>query len=220
MLKIGDTINLEPIYNPSGEKYKCRLVERIDNKLYIDYPINEETGKTVYLLNGTQLKAFFIENNTSVYFFDTTVLGRVKQSIPMIVISYPEDESLFRIQRRQYVRVETPVDVAIESIQNEFNPFVSITHDISAGGASLILPTKVDVEPGTVIKTLFVLPSLSEDNQYITLNSKVIRKVEGKKGERNKISTQFIDTTENEQQLLIRFCFERQLEMKKRGIQN
>ncbi|WP_449536772.1 flagellar brake protein [Ferdinandcohnia sp. Marseille-Q9671] len=220
MLKIGDTIQLEPAFNPKGEKYRCRLVERKDNKVYIDYPVNVKTGKTVYLLNGTQLKAFVAGDGSSAYFFDTTVLGRMKQTIPMIVLSFPSQESIYRIQRREYVRVETPVDVALHSLNEEFSPFVSITHDISAGGASIILPFAKALTPGKNIMTHFVLPTLSEDYHYVTFTSHVIRIVEGKSGERNKASVQFIDITDTDRQFLIKFCFERQLLLKKKGVKS
>lgn len=218
MLKIGDMINLEPTINPKNEKYRCRVVERKENKLYIDYPVNAKTGKTVFLLNGTQLKAFVTGDSTSAYFFDTSVLGRVKQNIPMIVLSFPGEDSMYKIQRREYVRVETPVDIAIHCLHGEFPPFVSITHDISAGGASIILPSSKTLRPGVDIHTHLVLPTLSDDYQYVTFKSHVIRIVEGRNGERNKASIKFVDISESDRQLLIKFCFERQLLLKKKGI--
>ncbi|WP_099351713.1 flagellar brake protein [Fredinandcohnia onubensis] len=218
MLKIGDMINLEPTTNPNGEKYRCRVVERNEHKLYIDYPVNTKTGKTVYLLNGTMLKAFVAGDSTSAYFFDTSVLGRVKQNIPMIVLSFPGDDQMFKIQRREYVRIETPVDVAIHSMNGEFQPFVTITHDISAGGASIILPSSKSLNPGADINTYFVFPTLPDEYQYVSFKSKVIRIVEGKNGERKKASIKFVDVTESARQQLIKFCFQRQLLLKKKGI--
>ncbi|MEH7236878.1 flagellar brake protein [Bacillus sp. JJ1562] len=218
MLKIGDMINLEPTINPNGEKYRCRVVEKMENKLYIDYPVDNKTGKTVFLLNGTQLKAYVVADSTSAYFFDTMVLGRVKQNIPMIVLSLPGEDSMYKIQRREYVRVETPVDVALHSLDGEFQPFISITRDISAGGASIILPTSKTLIPGIDILTHFVLPTLSDDYKYVTFRSDVIRIVDGKNGERNRASIKFVDVNESDRQLLIKFCFERQLLLKKKGI--
>lgn len=218
MLNIGDMITLEPSINPNGEKYKCRVVEIMENKLYIDYPLNNKTGKTVFLLNGTQLKAFVTADSTSAYFFDTAVLGRVKQNIPMIVLSFPSMDSMYKIQRREYVRVETPVDVAIHSLNGEFQPFVSITRDISAGGAAIILPSSKTLIQGVDILTHFVLPTLTEDYLYVTFKSNVIRIVEGKNGEKNRASIRFVDISESDRQLLIKFCFERQLLLKKKGI--
>lgn len=89
MLKIGDTLMLEPKYSNSFETYKCRLVERIGNDLYIDYPVNTITKRTVFLLDGTQLKVTFVGADSSVYLFESEVMGRVKQKIPMLILSYP-----------------------------------------------------------------------------------------------------------------------------------
>ncbi len=212
-------INLEPAINPNGEKFRCRVVEKMENKIYIDYPVNNKTGKTVFLLNGTQLKAFVVGDSTSAYFFDTIVLGRVKQNIPMIVLSFPGENSMYKIQRREWVRVETPVDVAIHSLNGEFHPFVSITSDISAGGAAIILPPSKTLITGVDIITHFVLPTLSDEYHYVTFRSDVIRIIDGKNGERNKASLKFVDINESDRQLLIKFCFERQLLLKKKGIQ-
>ncbi|WP_338470113.1 flagellar brake protein [Niallia sp. XMNu-256] len=58
MLTIGDTLILEPRDNEHSEKYKCRLVEKSDGIIYIDYPINMKTNQTTFLVDGTQLKVF------------------------------------------------------------------------------------------------------------------------------------------------------------------
>ena len=39
-----------------------------------------------------------------------------------------------KIQRSQFVRIETAVDVAIHPMNREFEPFTAMTEDISAGG--------------------------------------------------------------------------------------
>ncbi len=38
-----ETIHTEPL-----ERYKCKVVEVDDAKIYIDYPIQVETNKTVF----------------------------------------------------------------------------------------------------------------------------------------------------------------------------
>lgn len=218
MLNIGETVTLEPINNVDGEKYRCRVVEKKGDKLYIDYPINEQTGRTVFLIDGTQLRASFVGKDNTVYLFETAVLGRYKQTIPMIILTYPGKDGLVRIQRRQYVRIDTAIDVAVHPINKEFYPFVTVTSDISAGGALLILPNNSKVKPGIHIHTWFVLPLLSGEYGYLKLTSKVIRIVPGENGERDKASLELIEVKENERQLLIKFCFERQLLSRKKGL--
>lgn len=218
MLNIGETVTLEPINNVDGEKYRCRVVEKKGDKLYIDYPINEQTGRTVFLIDGTQLKASFVGKDNTVYLFETGVIGRYKQTIPMIILTYPGKDGLVRIQRRQYVRIDTAIDVAVHPINKEFYPFVTVTSDISAGGALLILPKNSNVKAGLHIHTWFVLPLLSGEYSYLKLTSRVIRIVPGENGERDKASLELIEVKEHERQLLIKFCFERQLLSRKKGL--
>lgn len=218
MLNIGETVTLEPINNVDGEKYRCRVVEKKGDKLYIDYPINEQTGRTVFLIDGTQLRASFVGKDNTVYLFETAVLGRYKQTIPMIILTYPGKDGLVRVQRRQYVRIDTAIDVAVHPLNKEFYPFVTVTSDISAGGALLILPNNSKVKPGILIHTWFVLPLLSGEYSYLKLTSKVIRIVPGENGERDKASLELVEIKEHERQLLIKFCFERQLLSRKKGL--
>ncbi|WP_113884512.1 MULTISPECIES: flagellar brake protein [Cytobacillus] len=218
MINIGETMLLELTYSEKSEKYKCKLVEREGNNLYIDYPIKQETNKTAFLLDGTQLKATFLAEDGTVYLFESEVMGRVKLKIPMMVLSYPGDEHLVKIQRRQFVRVETPVDVAIHPESNEFTPFVSITDDISAGGAAIIAQTSSSLKASMQIQTYLVLAMQNGDNYYLRLKSKVIRVSEPQNG-KSFISVQFLEVSPRDRQLLLRFCFDRQLAMKKKGLE-
>jgi c-di-GMP-binding flagellar brake protein YcgR len=216
MINIGDTIILEPKHSSEDEKYRCKLVEKNGEQLYIDYPVSMKTAKTVFLLDGTQLKGSFVGKDNTVYLFETEVQGRVKQKIPMITLSYPGKDQLVRVQRRQYVRVDTSVDVAVHSAKGEFSPFVTVTSDISAGGAALILPLNSELKSGTIIDCWVVLPMQSGDYHYIMLRSRVIRVLPGQNGDRSKMPIEFINITESERQLLIRFSFERQLNLKRK----
>lgn len=218
MINIGDVLLLEPSHSEKVEKYKCKIVEKSENKIYIDYPVNMETNRTVFLMDGTQLKGTFVSEDGSVYLFESEVLRRVKQKIPMIVLSYPNDEYLVRIQRRQFVRVETAVDVAIHPIHTEFSPMISITEDISAGGAAIICQNTSAILPNMMIDNWFVLPMQNGEIHYLKLKSKVVRILE-RKDSKPVASVQFVETSPSDRQLLLRFCFDRQLAYKKKGLE-
>ena len=217
MIKIGDHIILEHKYSENFEQYKCKLVERQGNDLYIDYPINTSTNRTVFLLEGTPLKAIFATDSGSQYYFDTEVKGRIKLNIPMVVLSYPGKEHLIKIQRRQYVRVETSVDVAVHSYKGEFPPFTTVTDDISAGGTALIVGKNSGLKPGMEIESWFVLPMQNGEYEYRKFHGEVVRIIE-RQGQLNKVSVEFVELSGPDRQLLMRFCFERQLAMKKKGL--
>lgn len=217
MIKIGDNLILEYKYSDNFEQYKCKLVERKGNDLYIDYPMNMQTNRTVFLLEGTPLKASFITDSGSHYHFDTEVKGRIKLNIPMVILSYPGEENLIKIQRRQYVRVETSVDVAVHSPKGEFAPFTTVTDDISAGGTALLIDKKSSLKQDMEMECWFVLPMQNGEFEYRKYRGKVVRIIDGQ-GQMNKASIQFFDTSGTDRQMLLRFCFERQLEMKKKGL--
>ncbi|WP_306807550.1 flagellar brake protein [Cytobacillus gottheilii] len=218
LIKIGDTIILETKYSESGERYKSKVIDQTEHYIYIDYPKNMETDKTAFLLDGTQLKASFVANAGAVYLFDSEVAGKVKRNIPMIMLTYPGDEQLMKIQRRQYVRVETTVDAAVHSPNEYFPPLVCVTEDISAGGASLSTKSLIHLEPEMDVNLWLVLLMHGGEYHYLNLKSKVVRIINNDDSKR-KISVQFSNINPNERQLLLRFCFDRQLALKKRGIE-
>lgn len=217
MIKIGDSLTLELKNRDKIEKYKCKLVERKGQQLYIDYPINVGTNKTAFFIDGTQIKCSFVKKDGTVYSFEAEVVGRIKQNIPMMILSYPGDELLMKIQRRQYVRIETPVDVAVHPNNFEFKPFVTVTDDISAGGAALIVSKDLKFEIGFTVTTWMVFPMKNGEYHYFYFHAKVVRIIPLDE-RRNKVSLEFKDVDSHQRQILLRFCFDRQVALKKKGL--
>ncbi|MGM0874017.1 MAG: flagellar brake protein [Bacillota bacterium] len=217
MLNIGDVINLET-KDEKVETLKCKLVERSGNQLYIDYPINAKTGRTTYLMIGTELIASFVNKDQNAFRFQTEVTGRVKDNIPMISLTYPGDEQLIRVQRRQYVRIDTTLDIAIHPRSNEFQPFTAVTTDISAGGSAIILPKSTKLKQGQEILVWFSLPFQNETIEYIKINAKIIRFIATENELFLKAPLQFIDIDEATRQTVIRFCFNQQILIRRKGL--
>lgn len=218
MLNIGDTIYLELKYSDEQGRYKCKVVEKKGNQLYIDYPINEKTSKTAFFLDGTELKVTFYAKDSAVYMFDSEVLGRKKAIIPMIILHYPGKEKLVRIQRREFVRIDATVDIAVHPVNRDFPPFTTVTVDISAGGAAIILPPNHKLKPQTELICYIVLPLSNGEYYYVTALSKIIRIITGTSGNRDKAPLQFLNLKELEKQQITRFCFDRQLSNRKKGL--
>jgi len=215
MITIGNLLTLELKYPEQTERYKCRLVEKKGNILYIDYPKNVETNKTTFLIDGTQLRVSFLEGK-SVYSFDTEILGRIVQGIPMVKLFYPGHENVIKIQRRKFVRIDTAVDVAIHPFNYEFQPFTTITKDFSAGGALAVLNQLVHMKPGMNIKSVFVLPMQNGEIHYMDLESKVVRVAKKENTKQDLFSILFSEVTPQQRQQLLRFTFDRQMALKKR----
>jgi c-di-GMP-binding flagellar brake protein YcgR len=213
-LTIGTTLIIETNFTETTEHYKCRVVEIDEDSKYfmIDYPIHISTKKTAFFIEGAQLHVNFTENTNAAYAFKTEILGRVRRNIPMIKLSYPGDEQLIKIQRREFVRVETPVDVSV-NFHGGVSQFVA--DDISAGGMAILLDRTVHFKENDVIDLLVVLPFANGDLKYVKTAAHVIRIVE--KAGKQVASLQFDGIEDTDRQYIVRFCFERQLLNRKKG---
>jgi c-di-GMP-binding flagellar brake protein YcgR len=102
-------------------------------------------------------------------------------------------------------------------MEYEFAPITTITDDISAGGAAVLIPNESSFKTGMRILAWLVLVMQNGEYHYLKLQSRIVRSIPFNET-RNKISIQFIDVSNQERQLLLRFSFERQLEAKKKGL--
>ncbi|MEK4537246.1 flagellar brake domain-containing protein [Peribacillus sp. FSL K6-1552] len=217
MINIGDILILEQIYSSQNEKFKCMVVEIEAGCVYIDFPINLATGKNAFLVDGTQVNVTFSNKEQAVYVFESEVLGKVKGQIPMIQLLLPDVETFVKIQRRNYVRLDVTLDTAIHPEHSEFTPFRALTEDISAGGASIRLLKGANIKSDSQLYLWMALTLKSGQINYLRLKSRVIRVTEKDQGNML-LHIQFIEPTKNDVQTLMRFIFEKQVDVKKKGL--
>lgn len=210
-LKIGTMLILEPTYTDSIEKLRCKVVEQSEHAIYIDYPVNTETNRTAFLVDGAQFRAAFHTEAKQSFAFNTEVLGRKKGNIPMIMLAVPPEDEFIKIQRREYVRVETDVDIAV-GYEERFYQFVSA--DISAGGVLLHINEAAIFTDGDVVQLTIVLPYMNGDRRYVITDARVVS-VFKRDGQRY-ASMQFKSTDDLDKQYIVRFCFERQLQIRRK----
>lgn len=221
MMQVGMPIFLEKVNdNDDIITYRSRIVELNDLSIYIDYPINQQTGKVTFLLENTPFTAWYVGSvDQAVYRFFTSVTKRVHKEIPMIELIRPEPKDIERIQRRQFVRVETAVNTACYPVHQPFEPFVTVSEDISGGGMAILVPDTCNWEPDWEVNLYFSIYQAGDQPFYYQQLAKVIRLTEVKELEnRKRASLQFVDIDEKVRQELIRFCFQHQLKMKKKGV--
>ncbi|MCL1631845.1 flagellar brake domain-containing protein [Sporolactobacillus sp. CPB3-1] len=216
MLKVGATLILEAT---DDEKkvvhYRCKLAECKENALLIDYPIEEETGKTPVFLNGSSFTAIYVYEG-QVFRFPTTFVQRISGQVPLMLMSFAGEESMEGIQRRNYVRVETIVDAAIHSMDDAFQPFTTVTQDIGGGGALIVVPEDSKIKPEDHIMIWLSLPMASGQCVYVKLQAQVIRLFTDRNTNGNRATIKFLPQSERDRQPIIRFCFEKQLESRKK----
>nr|WP_226990434.1 PilZ domain-containing protein [Peribacillus frigoritolerans] len=181
------------------------------------FPSIKRLGKLHSLWMGTQFNVTVSNEEQAVYVFESEVLGKVKGRIPMMQLLLPEPETFVKIQRRQFVRLDVTLDTAIHPEHSEFTPFRALTEDISAGGASIRLLKGTAIQSVSQLYLWMALTMKSGEIHYLRLKSKVIRVTEKEHGNML-LHVQFLEPSKNDIQTLMRFIFEKQVDLKKKGL--
>lgn len=209
LLKIGTIVVIDKDNTEDGDKYKSKVVDYGEEFLMIDYPTHIGTGRSAFFMDGTQLLITFTTDTKSSFAFRTVVTGRLNKGIPMLKLSYPGDDELIKIQRREFVRVDSQIDVAVE-LEGIYTQFVA--EDISAGGFALNLNHHDEIKEQDDLLVTIVLPFANKEIKYIKAEAKVVRIWE--KDDRTIASCKFEQIPEIARQYIVRFSFERQLQLR------
>ncbi|MFP7493774.1 flagellar brake domain-containing protein [Terribacillus saccharophilus] len=221
MLKIGSTLVLEKTDDSlNGEwlRYRSKIIDMTEETIYIDYPINEKTKRTDIFPVGTTFKALYVTEDENAYTFHTVLQGREMLKVPALRLTMPDEEEFHKIQRRQYVRIMTSTDVALYSEERDIPPVSSITLDISGGGLSMLLPEKHAFMEKMRVKMYLAYSLQKEGPSFLSVAGTIVRIVHNEKTGKIITSIRFDDIEERDRQAIIRFCFERQREQRKKGL--
>lgn len=210
-LSVGTVLVIEKDYTEHSEKYKSKVVDISDGHFMIDYPVSMNTGKTAFFIDGTQLLVTFVDAYKMSYAFRTEVHSRLNRTIPMLKLKYPGDQELIKIQRREFVRVDTSLDIALTAKAGG-STMQLVTADLSAGGLAVNMKDVDYLQPGEEVHLLLVLPFSKQEIKYVKGTAVVVRNWE--KEQRRITSLKFEEIDEKDRQLIIRYCFERQLELR------
>lgn len=212
------TLELEADEDDNLQRFRCRVVEQKGSIIYIDYPINTKTGRTDYFPIGTFLFAYYVGKDQSVYKFYSEIIGRKRDKVPMLLMRYDQNK-LEKIQRREYVRVSSALDVSLTDPNDEIEPFTTITKDISGGGIAVIVPPNTEVKPRTQFDLVIVLRSKDNEINYIFTRAEAIQTNELSKDEQEILSMEFVDIFESDRQQIIQYCFETQLKERRQRLE-
>src|SRR5690625_3966097 len=158
-MEVGKKLSLL-IKNPENNEmteYRCTIIGNDHNYLFIDHPININTQRTSFFPNGTALLATYIDKDKNLYQFHTKIQKKVSLTIPGLAIDIPDKTKLKQIQRREYVRTMTAVDIAIHPTDQSFSPFTTVTNDISGGGISVVIPSNILLSESQKVRLWMVL---------------------------------------------------------------
>ncbi|MDU0811691.1 flagellar brake domain-containing protein [Bacillus siamensis] len=213
MIAVGDYIWIEYIENNEFKKARSKAVSIESGELYISYPVDLDTGRTVFLHKGLEITAEFMGNGQVPYQFKTIIKGKKKDPIPMIGLDIPPKEEMKRIQRRRYVRADAVLDVAVK-MEAEKTAFQTVSSNMSAGGIAVVLPEHISAEPGEKLHVSFSLAE-KENTADITAEAVTQRVFYDEKAAKRKMTLEFTDIDPASQQHILRYCMRAQLQQRR-----
>lgn len=217
-VKVGTsvTITLRHHSNEYSQiSYRSKVIDRNETELIIDYPVEPDEYLQLPIRPDHTVDIEYVTKG-SVYKFPANVIRVIDSPIVSFVVDMPDEKNITKIQRREYVRINIDVNVAVHSEKELFTPFISVTHDISGGGLAIITPKNVTLTEGEIVDLYLVLKSKYSDFVYLKTKGEIIRTTVFNEVRSTSLRFQFDD--ERDRQKIIKYCFEIQREKLKRQI--
>lgn len=199
------------------ESYRSRVEAIEKDGFWIATPIKK--SMIVPISIGQDLTLSF-GVDTCIYKFPSSVIKRVAEPVPMLFVKYPLEKEIQRIQRRYYVRVNavTPIEYGILDPTDKDNKNVELlpgnTIDLSGGGLQFI--TKHNVPENKLLQI-----NLNLNNEKLIVFAKPAR-IRPYPDEKDRqywaVGVQFINISESERDKIIKYVFDWQREMRKKGL--
>lgn len=191
--------------NGEIEEYPSRIIEIKDDVYIIENPVRK--SELVMFLNGSKIKVTYMVENQGMHYFEAEVVDKLRDTPPVIIIRKVSD--IQKNQRRSFFRIDACIDVEIRKVDDIITE-KTMSSDISAGGMRLF--THQIFRLGDVAELSFKLGNINVEVEAKTV------KVWDTTHDGVNISLEFLNVTENEQDAIVKFIFEKQRENLKKGI--
>ena len=215
----GDPVILGIETTDGEKKFRSRILKIYISGFVIAEPLY--MGRPLELAAGQKVTGYIMKKD-AIYGFSSIVrYGETESGRRCLILAWPEEWQ--RIQRRHDVRLEIriPVEVWVEE-ENGGKKYMRMlegtTRDLSAGGTKIETKEKVNAEQ--VLLNLFI------PEEKITLPAKVLRTgtyvavdPETKKTKMHYwTSLKFLAIQEEKKQQILRFIFQKQQELRFKGL--
>jgi c-di-GMP-binding flagellar brake protein YcgR len=196
---------------PEGDyqgNYYTKVEEIREQTLYIGAPYHQ--GEIVPLRVGTVLEVLF-NDQMSAYIFNSTIKQRTAVPTPVFVLDIPNE--IRKIQRRSFVRVKTFLPLTYQVVTKEglSQPQKGNALDLSGGG--MCFETFNKLENNELLSLRLTLPS-----GELNIGARILRANKSEETKSYKISSEFHEISEHDRDLIIRYVFELQRTMRKKGL--
>ena len=197
----------------SKREYKSRIADIGEETITMEVPIDEQTGRYKRLVQGDRISAFFVGEGGVKNYFDSRVVGLKEEAIRLVLIEKPQLESIVKVQRRNFFRVPARLEVAVK-LSDQVR-FLAATSDVSGGGVSFITDDQYPVEQGMQIFCWMVVPFKNESIEHVSFQGELVRVKQLENG-KCLCMLQFAKMENRDREKVMRYCFERQLDFRKK----
>jgi c-di-GMP-binding flagellar brake protein YcgR len=218
-VKVEFLVNSKIEIEFNDESYKSNIQDVTEEYIGISIPVNE--GKYLPLARNEKVRGRYFHGK-DVYKFDTVVIGRKIEKILIIMLKKPEVITM--IQRRNFVRVPSMLNVCCALIctekniytagDNQIEFFDAYSLDISGGGMRLAIDRKFEkkVQRGNILMVTVPL-----GNENLTLKGKIVRVENDRISPKIICGLSFIDMDRKIQETIIKMVFQAMRDQMKKG---
>lgn len=214
-MKINQTLYIQVASldeQESRKEYKTRIADLSDEHIAVEVPIDEKTGRLKRLETGDQVSAYFVTGDGGKHYFESEAVGHTTDVVRLVLLRRPDPDAITRVQRRTFLRVPATLEIACRI--GEHLRFLGVTEDVGGGGVSIVAEGQVPLKQGDELSCWLLLPFRNGAIEHVPFRSEVVRIKPLETG--NVLAMmRFVDIANAEQQKIIRYCFERQLEIRK-----
>lgn len=197
----------------ASQEFKSRIADIGPNYISIEVPIHVGTGQLKRVYAGDQMNVYYITEGGVKNYFNTFVLGFKEEIIRLVLIKAPEPEQITKVQRRNFLRVPAELEIAVKV--SDPIQFTGVTVDVGGGGVSLLCESRIPIKVRDSIDCWLLLPFRNGTIDHAGFKGEIVR-IKTLETGKLMLMVQFTDIPDTERQRIIRFCFERQLEFRKR----
>ena len=211
-LEVNDNIEIEIKKGYYKGQYQSRISDKEDRKLFVLIPYSE--GSLVPIGIGVEVQVL-IASDSAAYKFKSTVLNRIKEPVPQLVLEEPDKEDFVKIQRRKYFRLEVKRKVLYRRVNKDWEPKEkefneSSTVDISGGGIKMVL--NEDLPNNIFIELMLEIPAI----EGVKIISKTVRKYDLPDGKA--VGIEFLDINHRSRDALMGWLFDYQRKLRRKGL--
>jgi c-di-GMP-binding flagellar brake protein YcgR len=188
---------------------RSRVADMDSSNIYIEIPLDEKSRKYYRAQLGERFQLYCFTPEGVKLLFTSTVTGFRKDTVNLVAIRKPELDEITKDQRRSFLRVEANLELAVKI--GDRMKFVAITEDIGGGGVSFACERTWPIVANQIISCWLLLTYKGGSIAHAKFEGEVVR-VLPIEPDKHLIMMRFEDISDSDQQKVIRYCFERQLD--------